>query len=224
MYLYIPLAIIVVLATIGAAVAIDTRLRKARADQEQADILEAARLRLKAEGVDVDAVLDGTGGGNVYASRHAAATFEDRTAVLVVDPTLSATDVADMVEHIAPGVGSVASFVAAVEDTRMRTAAEVAELHAAEEAAYAEAPAQDDRLFFAQFEAGLEAALTGAQRAWTLIDAWVERYHGDVHYAACEHCEEALHEQSDEYAQLVGRIESEHTGEISMAALLAARV
>lgn len=201
---------------------------KRRAVREEADDLEAARLRLVDAGEDPDApyVFAGTGGGNrpvgkVYASRHAADTtpvaesLDERTAVLVVDPTLTAADVATIVEHVEPGVGSLASFAATACDTvTMRTGAEQRELEAVYDAAHDENTVRD-------LDASIGDLWGAHSNVWATIDAWVERYHGKTHYASCVHCAETLQVQSDEYAQIVTRVEAEHTGEISRAALFA---
>jgi hypothetical protein len=189
-----------------------------RAARDEADDLEAVRQRLVAAGEDVDAIdASSPVGGTVY--RSAAVAIEPpvdaRLAELVIDPTLTAVDVETAVEHVAPGVGSLTSFAATVEDTRMRTSAELRELHEAEEAAYAEAPAQDDRLFFADFNRRMEAAFTDFAVGTRRVARFASRFHGDEHYADCAHCAEALHEHSDEYAQIVADRESTDTGQFS---------
>lgn len=202
MLIFLGTAFILALC-IGGAVITDTR-RRTR--QEQADDLEAARLRLLDEGVDIHAIeASGPPQGTVYTS---TAVME---APLVVDPTV--------VEHVAPGVGSLTSFAVTADDTRMRTSAQLRELEAAEAAAYAEAPAHNDRLFFVDFEAGMEKALAEAGDAWALIDAWVARYHDGEHYANCVRCAEVHDVHSDEYALIVTDRESADTGVFSAAEL-----
>lgn len=192
---------------------------KRRAAQVEADDLEAARLRLVAAGEDPDApyVFIPPADGTVYTSRHAVDTapepepLDERTAVLIVDPALTAAEVATIVEHVEPGAGSLASFAATACDTReMRTGTE--ERHIAEvyEAAHDENTVRD-------LAAATGTLWTAHADVWAVIDAWVERYHGETHYATCVHCAETLHVQSDEYAQIVTRVEGEHTGEISKA-------
>ena len=222
----ITLILLSIAVAVGLVVA--DRAGKRRAAREEADELEAARLRLVEAGEDPDApeIFAGTGGGNrpggkVYASRHAADTappaepLDKRTAVLVVDPTLTATEVATIVEHVEPGAGSLASLAATVCDTReMRTGAEERHLAEVYEAAHDENTVRD-------LDAATGDLWSAHEDVWAAIDAWVERYHGKTHYASCVHCAETLHEHSDEFAQLVSRVESEHTGEISRAALFA---
>lgn len=221
------------LGALGGVLHLDGRHRTARDAQERADELEAARLRLVANGEDPDApavFAAAAPASNVYTSRHAVDTtpptgraavvdeaFDQRTAILVVDPTLSVADVATIVEHVEHGTGSIRSIAAVSYDTReMRTAVEQREL----DVAYDEAYAEDTERTFNGLVAGLWSTV---DNAWPLIDAWVNRYHGDEHYASCVHCAEALHVQSDEYAQIVARVEAEHTGEISRTALFGVR-
>lgn len=207
-----------------------------RAARDEADELEAVRLRLVAAGevVGDTAVHDcndhdcndhepypGPGGrGTVYTSS-AAPVDEWMVKAVTVDPTLTAADVATAVEHVAPGVGSMASFAAAVEDTRMRTSAQLHELQAAEEAAYAEAPEQEDRLFFADFRRKMEAAFTDFTVGTRKAAQWVNRFHDGEHYANCEHCARVHDVHSDEYAMIVADREGTDTREIPRADLRA---
>jgi len=205
------LGISAVLCAIGAALLrVDAGRRVAR---DKTDELEAVRLRLLAAGEDVDAIdASSPVGGTVYRS---AAVDVWMVKAVADEPTLTAADVATAVEHVAPGVGSMASFAVAVEDTRMRTSAELRELHEAEEAAYAEAPEQEERLFFADFNRRMEAAFTDFAVGTRRVARFASRFHGDEHYADCAHCAEALHEHSDEYAQIVADRESTDTGQFS---------
>lgn len=200
------LVLLTSLTAVGTAVAFDARHRARRA---AADAYDAAHCRLAAAG---ELPVTGT----VYMS--AAAVPDERIAVMTVDPTLSAADVATAVEHVAPGVGSLASFAAVAYDTaQMRTGAEQQEIDAVYDAAHDEDVRWDmDHAFSVDSD---EARASRA--AWAAIDAWVEKYHGKTHYASCVHCAETLHVHSDEYATIVRRVESEHTGEISRAAMFA---
>lgn len=207
-------------AVVGGTIAADTRRRRTALERDEADDLEAARLRLVAAGEDPDAPAVFTGrAAAVYMSRQHTTLIGDhpttetepldaRTAVLVVDPTLSATEVAQVIEHVEPGAGSLASFAATACDTReMRTHAEQHHLETVYDTAHDEDIRRDLSAAFARHE-------DDSADVWATIDAWVERYHGSEHYADCVHCAEWTHEQSDEYAQLVARVEGEHTREI----------
>lgn len=196
---------------VTAAIGIDARRRPAR---ERNDELEFTRLRPLAEGVDVhdcNAHEPYGPAGTVYTSSAVTAVevvpieppADAWMVKVVVDPTLSELDVVTAVEHVAPGVGSMTSFAATVEDTRMRTSAEVRELEAAEAAAYAMAPAENDRLFFAAFNTAIEAAFTDFAVGTRAVRRWENQFHGDVHYANCGHCAEVHHVHSDEYQQIV---------------------
>lgn len=207
-----PLALLALFGAIGAILALDSRRRR---DRDAADELEAARLRLTAAGEDPDAatVFQGPTSG-VYTSRHAVDTtppLDQRTTAIVVDPTLTADEVADVIEHIAPGAGSLSSFAAASYDTaQMRTGAELHEI----EVAY-------DEAFRENVERTFNTAVGGwwktVDNAWDLIDAWVAKYHGEEHYANCVHCAEVHQVHSDEYALIVEQRIHTHTGEISKA-------
>jgi hypothetical protein len=182
---------------VGGAITVDSRRRTTR---DEADDLEAARLRLVAAGEDPDA--PGVPSvGTVYTSRHAV----DTAPPLVIDPTV--------VEHVAPGAGSLTSFAATVEDTRMRTSAELKELHAAEIAAYGDAPAEEERLFFAGFERRMGAALARFDEATGRVDQWEAYQHRDNEHE-CKHCRRAVKENSDEYKLIRSR---DDTGTISRA-------
>jgi hypothetical protein len=198
------LVLLISLAAVGTAVAIDARYR-ARRDAD--DAYDAVTARLAAAGE-----LPAT--GTVYTSA-AAVPPDVRLAEIAADPELTEADVVTAVKHVAPGVGSLASFAAVAYDTaQMRTGAERHEIDAVYDAAHDEDVRRDLDLAFAE-------AAESSRDTWAAIDAWVERYHGKTHYASCVHCAETLHVHSDEYAQIVHRVESEHTGEISRAALFA---
>lgn len=199
-------ALIFVAAVGGAVILAVTAPRReaAAVRREQDDELEFARLRLLAEGVDVHTVPD----------------WDFRTADLVIDPTLRASDVVEMVEHVAPGAGSVASLGHIADDTRIRSVAQVTELHRAEAAAYAEDAVRADADFFARFDRVMSVALAGFQERTSRVDAWLFYQHDDTR-SECPHCTEALREVSDEYAQLVADRANTDTGEISKAELRA---
>ncbi len=201
--------------TLGIILTADTRRRRAR---EDADALEAARLRLVAAGEDPDAPhvfttgrhrADGTG-GTVYGT---PAVLDKRTAALVVDPTLTRQDVTTAIEHVAPGVGSVASVAAAARDTRMRTAAEQARLEADWDAAIDEVEKQEVRLFMADFDRQLSKALAAFGQATVRVGNWEAYQHRDNEHE-CEHCQRAVKETSDEY-RLIRSLDD--TGAISRA-------
>jgi len=191
----------VTFALIGLALAV--RSRQA-ARQDRADDLEAARLRLLADGVDVYDL--------------PVPSWDGRTQALAVDPTLRRTEVAEMVAHVAPGAGSVASLAHTTQDTRIRSAGQLAELREAEEAAYAEAATREDREFFARFDLVMSVALAGFRERTVRADNWLHYVHDDA-CADCPHCTAALHEVSDEYAQIVRRVEAQDTGVFSRAEL-----
>ncbi len=223
MLIAVPLAFLAVILAIGGAVTIESRRRTAR---DTADDLEAARLRLLAAGEDVD----GIGGarprpGTVYASRIAAAAHtapaDQRIADIADDPGLTADDVATAVEHVAPGVGSLASFARVASDTReMRTNAEQHEMDAVYDAAHNEDIRRDmDRAFAGSADDDVAKA---SRAAWAAIDAWVEKYHGAVHYADCIHCLRVHDEHSDEYALIVADRVNTDTGAWDVRELRAA--
>lgn len=208
---------------ITTAITIDARTR--RPARERADEIEAAGLRLLADGVDIHAIdASGPARGTVYTS---SAAVHDRNEhepyaplsdvwmvkAVTVDPTLTATDVATAVEHVAPGVGSMASFAAAMEDTRMRTSAQLRELQAAELEAYAEALAQEDRLFFAAYDRRMARELARFDEATARVDQWEAYQHRDNEHE-CVHCRRAVKETSDEY-RLIRSLDD--TGAISRA-------
>ena len=143
----------------------------------------------------------------------AAATGSKRA--IVVDPL---TD--DVLAHVAPGAGSMASVAAEVGDTKLRSAAEAAEVRAAEAEAYAQAQAEEARLAQA-WSSGMWAELDA--KLWK-IAPWLFYAHDDEG-AHCPRCAAAIEHVSGEFAALVERVESETTGEISrrdIEALLAA--
>lgn len=228
--------IVLACAAVGGALHLGARRRIRR---EAADDLEAAGLRLAAAGEIAD-VHDcnahkpythiAWGKGTVYTSSAATAVEVVPTGppidvwmvkAVTVDPTLTATDVATAVEHVAPGVGSMASFAAAVEDTRMRTSAQLRELHEAEEAAYAEASERGERLFFAEFDRRMEAAFTDFAVGTRHVARWADRFHDGAHYANCEHCARVHDVHSDEYALIVADRAGTDTGVFSLAELRA---
>lgn len=211
-------------AAAGAALHLDAGRRTAR---EEADDLEAARLRLVDAGEDPNDV--GVHDCTVYTSSAATAVEvvpieppADAWMVKVVaDPTLTHLDVVTAVEHVASGVGSLASFAATVEDTRMRTSAEVRELRAAELEAYAAAPAEEDRLFFAGFERRMDRALASFEWATARVDNWAAYLHTAEDGADCEHCHRALRQHSDEFALLLADRTGTDTGVYSLVELRA---
>jgi hypothetical protein len=163
------------------------------------------------------------GGGNVVAmvTAQAAGTpmaqvlggLDERTAELVIDPTLKPTEVAEMLTHVAMGPGSVASVAAEVPDTKLRDAAEQAAVAVAEVEAYIEAEQQDARLLVAS---ALEASTTmwaDLDRKLWAIAPWIFYAHEDAD-AHCPHCATALSAVSGEYRKL-----TEHTQEIDRHAL-----
>ncbi len=204
----------------------DARQARRRAETDDLDAVEA-RLRAAGE-LPAPAAHDCNDhepyarGGTVYTSSATNAVEVVDTAVPVdvwmvkavtVDPTLTAADVATAVEHVAPGVGSVASVAAVAEDTRMRTSAQLRELQAAELEAYAEAPAQEDRLFFAAYDRQMARALTRFDEATARVDQWEAYQHRDNEHE-CAHCRRAVKENSDEY-KLIRSLDD--TGSISRA-------
>lgn len=224
-------------AAAGAALHLDAGRRTAR---EEADDLEAARLRLVDAGEDPNDVgvhdcnaheprREGRFGPGMYTSSAATAVEvvpieppADAWMVKVVaDPTLTHLDVVTAVEHVASGVGSLASFAATVEDTRMRTSAEVRELRAAELEAYAAAPAEEDRLFFAGFERRMDRALASFEWATARVDNWAAYLHTAEDGADCEHCHRALRQHSDEFALLLADRTGTDTGVYSLVELRA---
>lgn len=210
---WIGLAVVVGLLAAGVVVLTSRRFVVDGAAQE----LEFARLRLAAEGVDVDDLPAYVPPTDWRVDDET--TFEERTARLVVDPTLSATDVAAAIEHIEPGIGSVASFVEARNDTRMRTSAERLELQRAEEAAYAEREEQEVRLMMADFDRAMHAALTDFAIC-TRVVRKAEAVHADG-VDACPHCRAAVEEISQEFALMVAAAEETPTGAYSRSDLRA---
>lgn len=211
---------------VGGTITIDARRARRgthRAGTSAAE-LAAARARLLAAGEDVDAI--GSLGGGVYVS--SAATRVDvvdieppadaRMVKLIIDPTLTEADVVTAVAHVAPGVGSLASFAATVDDTRMRTPSQLRELEAAEVEAYAVAAEEEERILFATFNRRMNAALAQFDDATRRADQW-EAYQHRGNEDVCEHCHRAVRETSDEFQQIVARVETESTREISRADL-----
>lgn len=144
----------------------------------------------------------------------APAVLDQRTAVLVVDPTLKPAEVAEMVEHVAPGAGSVVSVADEPVDTRLRTMHEEAELASAWDAATAESAARAantaDGMIFATFRTSMDAALNGFRAATARVDAWAHYLH-DAGDTRCPHCTQAVADVSGEYRALVNRVELEST-------------
>jgi len=152
--------------------------------------------------------------------------FDDRTAELVIDPTLNAADVEAIVEHVAPGAGSVVSVADAVAPTTMRGPRARAEVAAAEVAAHDEAARRADVDFFARFDRVMEVALAGFRERTVRADTWMHYLHEDA-TARCAHCAEAVAEVSDEFRLMVRKAEATMTGGYSLTeleALLAADV
>lgn len=222
-------ALITLTIAVTGGITLDSRYRVRRARQDEADDLEAVRLRL----VDAGELPPDDTGGGIYRSRHAytsaAATavevvdvappVDARIVELTVDPTLTAVDVATAVEHVAPGVGSLASFAATVDDTRMRTSAQLRELQVAEEAAWAEAPAQEERLYYAAFELRWQAMLTDFEVGTRAVRRVTAQHHASVGEHTCTLCMVGVQEISDEFHQIVVRVEAQHTGEIPAATM-----
>lgn len=128
--------------------------------------------------------------------------IDERTAEVLAAPGLTAHDLVGVVEQVAPGVGSVVSMGDVVEDTGMRTSAELAALHAAEFEAYDEIEANEVRLFMAGFNARLDAGLAQFDAATGRVDMWFHYLHESGH-DGCPRCQEALHEVSDEHRRIV---------------------
>jgi len=146
-----------------------------------------------------------------------APVLDERTAQLVVDPTLKAADVAQLVEHVAPGPGSVVSVAAITEDTRLRGPRATAELEAAEAEAHDEALVRD----FAGFDQAMADAFARLDRLQWRQAAWSFYVHAaDGH--ACPHCTEAVTELTGEYRELTARVLSESTQAMDLRELRAA--
>ncbi len=197
-------------------------VRANRARTDEADQMEAARLRLLNDGVDVDSLADLDRLIAVHNERVRAGhpdrtdlivDMDDRTAELVIDPTLTVLDVRTAAEHVAPGVGSLASFAAVRDDTRMRTAAERAELEHAWDEALAEVEEQEVRLFMADFDRAMHAALTDFTVGTRRVSRAAAAHDADVDQ--CQHCRAALEEVSAEFAALVELADSTPTGAMS---------
>jgi hypothetical protein len=153
-----------------------------------------------------------------HTSAHTPAPALDaRTAELVIDPTLKAADVAQMVEHVAPGPGSVVSVAAVAEDTRLRGPRATAELEAAEAEAHDEALVRD----FAGFDQAMADAFARLDRLQWRQAAWSFYVHAaDGH--ACPHCTEAVTELTGEYQELTARVLAESTQAMDLRELRAA--
>jgi hypothetical protein len=213
-FVVISLIVLAVSGTLGAVAATGARRHARRAE---ADDLEAVRLRLIDAGeLPAAPTHPGTGRRSAMTAVGVAEVtpVDARIVKLVVDPTLTDADVATAVEHVAPGVGSLASFAATVEDTRMRTPSQVKELQVAELAAYAYAEEEEERRLFADYNRRMNAALARFDTATRRADQW-EAYQHRGNEDACAHCHRAVKENSDEFRTIVARIEAEHTGEIS---------
>lgn len=176
------------------------------------DDAKADRLRLeRIEADDATWTWEGvTGRAQVTPPR---ATFDARTAELVVDPTLKARDLVGVVEHIEHGIGSIATVDAIVTDTKLRGPAELAALHAAELAAYASIDEQEIRLMLQPLDRAMSAALARIDRAQAAAGAWSFYAHDDEG-AHCPHCAEAVAAVSGEYRDLLSRVLRESTREM----------
>jgi hypothetical protein len=132
------------------------------------------------------------------------APFDGGSADVATDPALRPAERTEVLEHVAPGAGSVASVAALGEDTKLRGPLALAALERAEVAAYAEAEQRAVDSYFT----GLDAALDRFRAATVRADNWLYYLHGD-HPSECAHCALALDAISDEY-----RLMTTHTGEI----------
>lgn len=129
--------------------------------------------------------------------------LDDRTAELVIDPTLNAREIAEMVEHVEHGAGSVATVAAIAEDTSLRGPLATAALEAAEEAAYVEAERLDMVALFAGFDTAVAARRAEIDHMQALVAGWSFYIH-DAEGHECPHCAAALHEISEEHRHIVG--------------------
>lgn len=211
---------LLILATtiVGGAFTIDS-LRRARTRRDEDGELEAVERRLIAAGELPDPAGPT---GTMYTSASVADVeppVDARIVELTIDPTLTTADVATAVEHVAPGVGSLVSFAAAADDTRMRTSVQLRELEAAEAEAYDEAPAQEERLYYAAFELRWQAMLTDFEVGTRAVRRVNAEHHASVGEHTCTLCMVGVQEISDEFQQIVTRVEAEHTGEIPRADL-----
>jgi hypothetical protein len=182
-------------------------IRRATADVDvaDADADRLRRLRIQAD----DEVWRTTTG------------FDTRTAELVVDPTLKAADVAEMVHHVAPGEGSVVSVADEAGDTKLRTLAQVAELLAAEVEAYTEAVAREADVVFAAFDAAMREAFARIDRLQAAVSPW-SFYQHDDEGARCPHCAEDIAAVSGEYRQIVAAYDTSAWDVRELRAALAA--
>jgi len=156
------------------------------------------------------------GGATHPAGLYPKVLVDQRTAELVVDPTLRPADVAEMVEHVAHGVGSVASVAAEAEDTTLRGPLALARLQAAEVAAYDEAFARE----FIGFDEAVAAAFARLDRLQWQAGAW-SFYAHNAEGHACPHCTDAVSELTGEYAELTARVLAESTQAMDVRALRA---
>lgn len=129
-------------------------------------------------------------------------SVDERTAEVLAAPDLTAHDLIGVVEQVAPGTGSLGSFTAAVEDTKMRTSVELAALHAAEVEAYDAIEAEEVRLFMAGFDRAVGAALDAFDAATGRVDMWAYYLH-ESGTDGCPRCEQAVHEVSAEHKKIV---------------------
>jgi len=139
------------------------------------------------------------------------AAFEARTERLVIDPTLSAVEVAEIVQHVEPGAGSVASVIAVAEDTRLRGPAATARLAAAEEAAYAEAEEREWVELFAGFDRAVAERMLIMNELQASDWGW-SFYQHDAEGMHCPRCQAAVNAVSGEFQAMVARAERTDTG------------
>jgi hypothetical protein len=149
---------------------------------------------------------DGTGGRNAADGSSGGNVLDARTLELVVDPTLSAAEVAEMVAHVEHGTGSVATVAATAEDTKLRGPQALARLQAAEVDAYAEAQTQEARLAVNEAFSGSGGMWADLDRKLWAIAPWIFYAHDDEG-AQCPHCATALSAVSGEYRKLTERTE-----------------
>jgi hypothetical protein len=226
------LAFSVTLVAIGVVLAVHTVIgnRRARAADEvyADDHLRAIRITADDQGYLHAWNMATPAGvrpvGATLPHRLTVAAFEARTEELVIDPTLSAAEVAEIVEHVEPGTGSVASVVAATEDTKLRGPAALIRLAVAEEEAYAEAEEREWAALFAGFDRAVAERMLIMNELTAKDWGWVFYQH-DAEGMHCPHCQKAVDQVSGEFRAMVARAEGTHTGEIDrreLAALLAA--
>lgn len=190
-----------VYATIVAGVAVAFIVADARKRRRQAaaEADEAAYRLFAAQ--DLAEYPPGLTWSSNRAVADSMAALDERTAALVIDPTLSAADVATAIEHVAPGVGSLTAFAAALPDTSTtRTPTEVRRLDEAWAPAHEEHADRLEREFFLEFDTAMEAALTDWAVGTRVVEKWQARHHDDDR---CPICEEILHEITDEHRHIV---------------------